>query len=416
MDAAIGEKAAVEAVTPPPERWRVLCLVSIAIVLAMTTWFSATAVVPELTEAWNLSGASAAWLTNGVQIGFVIGAVAASFVNLPDIVPLRRLMAISALAAAAANAALLVADGPMSAIAARIVTGIALAGVYPPSMKLISTWFRRGRGLALGILIGALTVGSASPHLVRALTGDLDWRGVVLAASVATAAGALIFWRFAKDGPFPFSKAVFSPRQIGTVLTNRPLMLANLGYFGHMWELYAMWGWFLAYGRAAIEAQGGMAEGASFLTFCVVAAGAVGCVLGGLLSDRIGRTATTMGLLAVSGTCALLIGFVFDGPTWLFMAVAIVWGITIVGDSAQFSAAVTEASDPRFVGTALTLQMGLGFALTVAAIWMMPLIAAAFGGWRWAFVVLVPGPLIGILAMAALRRHPASAKIAGGLK
>lgn len=396
-------------------RWGVLLLLCAAVVLSLTTWFSATAITPELKALRHLSGTVEAWLTNGVQIGFVTGALASSLVNLPDVVRLNRLMAVSALLAATANACLLLESGPAGLVAARILTGIALAGVYPPALKLVSTWFIQGRGLALGAIIGALTLGSSLPHLFRALAGTLDWQLVVLAASCATVAGAAIFWFFASEGPHPFGRAVFDPRQIGAILRDRPLMLVNIGYLGHMWELYAMWAWLLAYAGAALDAQGQPSGAfASLLTFSAIAIGVVGCLAGGVLSDRIGRTFTTAGMMTVSGLCALTIGFVFDGPLWLFVLVAAIWGISIIGDSAQFSAAVTELGDRRFVGTALSIQMGLGFALTVLAIWLVPHVAAWLGGWRWSFLLLVPGPAAGAAAMLALRRLPASAKMAHG--
>ncbi|MDX8504044.1 MFS transporter [Mesorhizobium captivum] len=399
------------------ERWRVLSLLCLAVVLSLTTWFSATAILPELKQELALGPGAEAWLTNGVQVGFVIGALAASLVNLPDLVRLSRLMAAAAFVGALANASLLLNPGTGGVIAARIVTGMALAGVYPPALKLIATWFTRDRGLALGAVIGALTIGSALPHLFRAVSTTLDWRPVVAAASVATAIGALLFLLFAREGPYPFGKAVFEPSRIGQVFRERPLLLANLGYLGHMWELYAMWAWLLAYTRAAFEAQAiGSAAAASLSTFFVVASGILGCLLGGYLSDRIGRTATTAGMMIVSGSCALLMGFLFPGPLWLFMLVAIIWGISVIGDSAQFSAAVTELGDRRFVGTALSVQLGLGFALTVLAIWLTPRFADFIGGWRWAFLLLVPGPALGAIAMLWLRNLPESVKMAGGLR
>ncbi|MDX8490880.1 MFS transporter [Mesorhizobium sp. VK22B] len=399
------------------ERWRVLSLLCLAVILSLTTWFSATAILPELKQELALGPGAEAWLTNGVQVGFVIGALAASLVNLPDLVRLSRLMAAAAFVGALANASLLLNPGTGGVIAARIVTGMALAGVYPPALKLIATWFTRDRGLALGAVIGALTIGSALPHLFRAVSTTLDWRPVVAAASVATAIGALLFLLFAREGPYPFGKAVFEPSRIGQVFRERPLLLANLGYLGHMWELYAMWAWLLAYTRAAFEAQAiGSAAAASLSTFFVVASGILGCLLGGYLSDRIGRTATTAGMMIVSGSCALLMGFLFPGPLWLFMLVAIIWGISVIGDSAQFSAAVTELGDRRFVGTALSVQLGLGFALTVLAIWLTPRFADFIGGWRWAFLLLVPGPALGAIAMLWLRNLPESVKMAGGLR
>lgn len=380
----------------------------------MTCWFSATAVLPELIAEWQLTPGQAGWLTNAVQIGFVLGALSASFVNLPDIMRLNRLIAGSALLVALANAALLLEPGYAGAIAARFLTGFALAGVYPPAMKLMATWFVRGRGLAMGFLIGGLTLGSSMPHLFRALGGGIDWRIVVICSTLFTLGTVLIFGLLVREGPHAFGRATFDPRQALAVLRNRPVLYANLGYFGHMWELYAMWAWFLAFATAA--AQGGVQPfgSPSLFAFAAVAIGVLGCVLGGLLSDRIGRCLTTAGMMIASGLCAALIGFVFDGPSWLLALVALIWGITIIADSAQFSASVTELADPRFVGTALTLQVSLGFALTVFAIWLMPHVAGWLGGWRWTFLALLPGPAIGAWAMLRLRTMPEAVKLAGG--
>lgn len=398
-------------------RWRALTLICVAVICILTTWFSATAIIPELRQGWGLSAAEAAWLTNAVQIGFVTGAVGSSFVNLPDLVQMNRLMAASAVLAAAANAILLIEPGFATAILARFVTGLALAGVYPPALKLVSTWFVRGRGLALGFLIGALSLGSSVPHLTRAVTQGVDWQGVVIASSLLTLAGAAVIVGFVREGPYPFGRAVFNPRKALLVFTNRPLFLANLGYFGHMWELYAMWAWILAFAAAAEPGLSPFPFGsASMLSFVAVASGGFGCLLGGWLADRFGRCLTTAGMMAVSGGSALVIGFAFSGPAWLMGAIVIVWGMSIVGDSAQFSASATELADQSFVGTALALQLGIGFALTVAAIWLLPLFAEMIGGWQWAFLLLVPGPAIGIVAMLALRRLPEARAIAGGLR
>ena len=395
--------------------WRALGILCTALVLSMTSWFSATAITPELRDTWKLSEPFLVWLTNGVQIGFVIGALASSLVNLPDIIRLNRLMAASAAMAAVANASLLFEPGQGELLLARAATGIALAGVYPPALKLVSTWFANERGLALGVVIGALTLGSASPHLVRALSGSLDWRVVVVTATVSTLAGAVTFLLYAREGPIPFGKAIFDPRQIGAVFCNKPLMYATAGYLGHMWELYAMWTWLLTFNRAALKAQGGVSESIpSLITFIAISMGMIGCVAGGLLSDRFGRTFTTAGMMIVSGTCAAFIGFTFDGPFWLFALVSLFWGISIVGDSAQFSAAATELADPRYVGTALSVQLGLGFALTIGAIWLMPRVADELGSWQWAFLVLAIGPFSGAAAMLALRLLPDSLKMAGG--
>ncbi|WP_335672026.1 MFS transporter [Paracoccus indicus] len=381
---------------------------------AMACWFSTTAIGPDLALHWGLSPTQAAWLTNAVQIGFVLGALVASAVNLPDIMPMTRLITIAALLTALANGAVLLEPGFGGLLLARLATGFALAGVYPPALKLMATWFVKGRGLAMGLLVGALALGSAMPHLLRALGQGLDWRIVVAGASIAALTSAAIFGLTVREGPHGFARASFDPRQTLAVLRDRPVRLANLGYFGHMWELYAMWAWFLSFAIAAMQAGRLPAGSASVLTFLVIAAGVFGCALGGWLSDRIGRCLTTAGMMTVSGACTVLIGLAWGGPTWLLVAVAVIWGISIIGDSAQFSAAVTELSDPRLVGTALTMQLAVGFALTVVAIWLMPHVAVLLDGWRWAFLALLPGPAIGTWAMLRLRGLPQATAMSSG--
>ncbi|WJR65337.1 MFS transporter [Neorhizobium sp. CSC1952] len=396
-------------------RWRMLALLCLAVVLSFSTWFSANAIAPELKRIWSLSEGSAAWLTNGVQIGFVVGALSASLFNLPDLIRMNRLMAGSALLAGLSNAVMLLEPGPAGAVFCRMVTGFALAGVYPPALKLVSTWFVSGRGLALAGVIGAITAGSSLPHLFRGMSSAVDWHAVVALSSGASLIGAVVFLLFTREGPYPFGKALFDPRQIGRVLKDRNLLLVNGGYLGHMWELYAMWAWLLAYLTAALADGGtGISSEASLLTFVAVASGVVGCFGGGILSDRFGRTATTAGLMIVSGACALTIGFVFDGPFWLLTLVVVVWGISIIGDSAQFSAAVTELADRSYIGTALSLQMGMGFALTIFMIWLMPHLAELLGGWRWTFVLLAVGPIFGAVSMLILRGRPDAVRLAGG--
>lgn len=397
-------------------RWLMLGYICVGIVGVLGTWFSATAIVPELVAEWNMSEVQAGWLTNAVQLGFVVGALGSSLVNLPDIVSMRRLIAISAVLAAMANAAMLL-TGPTGTIVARFVTGVALAGVYPPALKLMSTWFVRGRGLALGFLIGAMTLGSSMPHLLRAMTSGVDWRHVVIGTSACAFGAAVIFAVAVREGPSAFGRAVFDPRKSLSVFRDRPLLLANVGYFGHMWELYAMWAWILAFATAAEAGVTPFPFGSpSMLSFVVLAVGVAGCLLGGWLSDRIGRCLTCAGMMVVSGLCAAMIGFAFDGPAIFLALLALLWGVSVIGDSAQFSAAVTELADQSFVGTALALQLGIGFALTVVTIWFVPVFAGWLGGWRWAFLILVPGPLGGALAMLALRRLPEAARMAHGAR
>lgn len=386
-------------------KWQMLGWLCLAVVLSLSSWFSATAVAPEMIRGLSLQSGAGAWLTNAVQLGFVSGALLSSLINLPDIVRMNRLAAASAALAGLANAALLLEPGLAGAVACRFITGFALAGVYPPAIKLAATWFQKGRGLALGFVICGLTAGSSLPHLFRAMTATLDWQAVVTLASLSALLGAGLFLAVVREGPYPFSRAMFDPRQIGQVFRNRNLMLVNAGYLGHMWELYALWAWLLAYLSASPTAfTGNVAGVGSLATFAALTAGVIGCIAGGILSDRFGRAVTTAGMMLASGTCAVLVGFVFDGPVILLMLVVIIWGMTVIGDSAQFSAAATELSDQHLVGTALSLQMGLGFALTTISIWLMPQLAELLGSWRWCFVFLAPGPFLGAWAMLHLRR------------
>ena len=370
----------------------------------MSVWFSATAITSELTAHFDLTTSQKTWLTNGVQAGFVVGALTSSLLSLADVFRLTYMMTAAAVLAAIANATILLEPSVTGLIAARFVTGFALAGIYPPAMKFIATWFQKGRGVAMGSMVGALTLGSASPHLIGAFGIGFDWTIVIKVSSMAVFSSALIFFFLLKEGPHSFAKTTVDIRQIGAIVRNKPVMLANLGYFGHMWELYAMWGWFLAFALAA-NTEAGMTLNASLLAFCVIALGAPSSVIAGVAADRFGRAVTCAVILAISGTCALLIGFVFTGPVWLFLIVAAVWGLTIVADSAQFSTAVTEHAPPTLVGSALAFQMGIGFLITILALWIVPLIAEAMGTWRWTFLILVPGPMVGIWAMLRLRAY-----------
>ena len=394
-------------------RSRALAVVSVAVLLAMGLWFGVSAVAPQIAHEWRLDDATTAWLTLAVQLGFVVGTLLSATLNLPDVISARHLFALCALLGAATNALLVwLADGAIVAIALRFLTGLFLAGVYPPGMKIIATWFRTGRGFALGVLIGALTLGKAAPYMINVF-GSEHWRVNVGILSILAVASSILILRFVGDGPYALPNQPFDITQIARVFGNRGVRLANFGYFGHMWELYAMWTWAPVMIRASLAGSGAAPALAEAAAFVVIGAGAVGCVAAGLWADRAGRTTVTSAAMCVSGACCLLVGFLYGAHPALLLAVAAVWGASVVADSAQFSACVTELGDPRYMGTALTVQTCCGFLLTTASIHLVPAVAGA-AGWRYAFAVLAPGPLLGTLAMLRLRRLPEAAQIAGG--
>jgi len=382
-----------------------LVLLGFAELLGMGVWFSASAVSPRLQALWGLDASQAGWLTGAVQLGFVAGTALAAVLNLADLVPNRSYFAVSALLAAAANAGLVVVDGYAAALALRFATGLFLAGVYPPAMKMVATWFRSARGLAIGTVVGALTIGKATPYLLRAFP-SLGWREVVLAASVGAAAAAVLVAIAYREGPFPFARRPFAWGLIGDVMRDRPVRLAIAGYLGHMWELYAAWtfasvffaDFFLLRGatEAGAEARAGLAG------FAMIAAGGIGSVLAGRWADRLGRERIAVQAMWVSGFCALAMGWMLRAPVWAAVLVAVVWGFSVVADSAQFSALVTEVAPEHAVGTALTLQTALGFLLTSVSIAAVPHLRDA-GGWPLAFGLLAVGPALGIVAMRRLQ-------------
>jgi MFS family permease len=377
----------------------------------MGLWFSASAVVPALERQWHISSGGAAWLTIAVQLGFVAGALLSATLNLADRVSVRALISVSIVGAALANGAVAAfAGGVASALPLRFLTGFFLAGVYPPGMKLLASWFRAGRGAAIGVMVGALTLGSGSPHLLNGL-GDYSWRAVLGIGSGLALLAAAVVWLL-HDGPYATPSPPLDRRFIAHAFNERPVRLANFGYFGHMWELYAMWAWLPAYLAATL---GGHRESALWAFGAIGVAGLVGSVVGGFVADRVGRTATTIASMAVSGASALATALVFGQSAALVIALALVWGFAVIADSGQFSTALTELADPRYIGSALTVQTALGFLLTIGSIRLVPELAGAWG-WRWAFPVLAIGPALGVLAMWMLRADPAARKMAGGAR
>lgn len=385
-------------------KFRSIAFLMLAEVAAMSLWFVSAAVLPDMLREAALSPLRQAALSSGVQFGFVVGALGSAVLGLADRFDPRRVFATSAIAAGLVNGVLLVAPpGGLLAIAARILTGALLAGVYPVGMKIAVGWGVKDRGFLVGALVGAVTLGSASPHLL-ALIGGADWRASVVAASLIAAAGGLIALASVL-GPHHALAARFDPRGIAEAWTNRRVRLAYAGYLGHMWELYAMWAWIAAAAAASYEATlpSAAAEPLAKLTaFLSIAVGGVMCLVGGIVADRVGKAETATLAMAASGTCAILTALTFGGPAWLTFVLVLLWGAAILPDSAQFSALVADYAPPAQAGSLLTFQTALGFALTIVTVQFTPLVAAALG-WPLLLSLLALGPAFGIAAMLRLR-------------
>lgn len=386
-------------------RWYALLIISLSVFFSLSLWFSASVIAEDLRERWGLTPLMEGWLSAAVPAGFVAGAFVSALLGLADRFNTRKLFALSALAGGILNILLLFTDTIVVGLLLRILTGAALAGVYPPAVKLISLWFPKQRGLAIGILIAALTLGTSLPHALFLFTAGADAGMVLILSSALAFTAAVLMYAVLGEAPVKPNPSVFSVRLLSSVIKNRPVMLANYGYFGHMWELYGMWTWLPAFLTASFAQSAVPDEWSTAAAFTAIgAAGAVGCIAGGLLADKIGRSLLTIGAMGISAACAISIGWTFGSAVWLTVLLAVIWGASVIADSAQFSAAVSDFAEPEYTGTALTFQMCIGFLISVVSINLIP-VFQTWMGWEWVFAVLSIGPILGMAAMWKVRSY-----------
>ncbi len=379
--------------------------VCVAVLFASSTWFAGAAAGPALVASWQLSPSASVWLTISVQLGFIVGTVAFAAANVADLWNARRVFAASAVGGALFNLGFaLAADGFASAIVFRSLTGFTLAGVYPVAMKIIASWFRKGLGWRLGLMVGALTMGTALPYLSSAIGHEMSWRIVAASASAMAAIGGALMLLFVQDGPHLRAKAALDMRAFARVFRNRRFRLSAIGYFGHMWELYAVWALI-----AALFAEAGITSSTQLagLSFAVVAIGSLGCICGGWLSTRLGERRIAQAALAASGALCLASPLLIEVGPALAIPAALFWGLVVVADSPQLSALAANNCPPEYTATALTIQNGIGFAITIGSLQLLPLLGETIG-WKWAFLALAPGPAIGWLALYRLGKDDAS--------
>ncbi len=370
----------------------------------MSLWFVSAAILPDMLREADVSPFRQAVLSSGVQAGFVLGALLSAIFGIADRFDPRKVFAISALLAAGANCLLVVVEpGGDVAIAARFATGALLAGVYPVGMKIMVGWGDKDRGFLVGMLVGALTLGSALPHLI-ALGGGADWKLTVGIASAASAVAGIICLAV-KLGPGHRAAPRFDPRLIAVAWTNRRVRLAYAGYLGHMWELYAMWAWIAAATTASYSASMAISDAewlAKVTAFAAIGGGGLVCGLAGKTADRIGKADVAAGAMTISGLSAIAAALTFGGPAWLTFVVVVIWGLSIIPDSAQFSALVADASPAEQAGSLMTFQTALGFALTFFTVQITPVAANSFG-WPIVLAAMAVGPALGIIAMMRLK-------------
>jgi predicted MFS family arabinose efflux permease len=381
---------------------RILPVIVVSALAATSLWFAGNAVLPDLQSRLGLPDSALGHMISAVQLGFIAGTLVFALLAVSDRYSPRATFLACALLGAACNASAVLAGEHMALLlGTRFATGFFLAGIYPVGMKIASGWYRHDLGRALGFLVGALVVGTALPHLVRGLGQSMPWEAVMLSVSAIAVAGGVAMFALVPDGPYLTGAAKFDLRALATVFRSRGFRASSFGYFGHMWELYAFWAFVPPLVAAHAARAGGPAVDISLMAFAVIAAGAIGCVAGGQLSLRFGSARVACAQLAASGLCCLLAPLLFHAGPLLFLPFLLLWGVVVVGDSPQFSALNARYAPADQVGSALTIANSIGFGISVVSIQLLNAAASAVPV-QALFLLLVPGPILGLWALRPL--------------
>lgn len=360
-------------------------------------WFAGNAVLPDLILELSLELSAIGYVTMAVQAGFIVGTLVFASLNVADRYSPVRVFFGCSLLGAIFNLSVILASGYVSLLAARFLTGFFLAGIYPVGMKIASDWHKEGLGKALGFLVGALVLGTAFPHFLKFAGSELPWRFVMISTSVLSAAGGLLLLLTVQDGPYRGRKGDFKPSVMFKLFKDKNFRSAAFGYFGHMWELYAFWA-FVPVMLAYYDSGLGNTLNIPIWSFSIIAAGSISCMVGGYISLRKGSKFVASVSLMVSGICCLISPYIFDLPVWLFLMIMVVWGISVVSDSPQFSTLVAQSADRAYVATGLTLVNSIGFATTIISIQLMTYMWVKFTS-PWIFLILLIGPMLGFMSI-----------------
>lgn len=369
-------------------------------------WFVGNAVLPELKQALHLSQYAVSQVTSAVMLGFIAGTLIFAFFSLADRFSPIKLFFISSLLGALTNASVAwLATDALSLFVLRFLTGVFIAGIYPVGMKIAADWFEKGLGKALGFLLGALVLGTAFPHLLKNRDFELPWKSVLYFTSLFATAGGLLMLLFVGDGPYRKKSGGFQWNAFKEIFSSKKWRQSAFGYFGHMWELYTFWG-FVPLILGLYAAKKGIALNVPLFSFLIIGCGAISCISGGYLSQKIGSAKVATAALFVSGICCFLSPVAFQLPLWFFIAILFIWGLAVVPDSPQFSTLVAQYAPEHLRGTALTIYNSIGFSISTVSLIVIDRVfySTGFFGGKNTFLLLGIGALVGLPSMIRLIR------------